>query len=415
MAPGGTVITLFPTANNVPLNGEIEIVATAIENGTTSTPTTPTTPTTPPTTPTTPTTPTSTSSTGAGTPVQNGTLITFTTTLGRIEPADARTNNGQVRVRFIAGNQSGTATITAFSGGASGRLENLRVGTAAAERVVLSANPQTLPASGGTSEITARVEDVNGAGLPGVAVTFTADVGQLTAGTATTDGSGVARNTLTTSRQSVVTANVAGKTATVTVAINPRTGLALTAPTTPISAGIPANFTVNVNAQANIREVRISWGDGTAPQILGAISAATTVSHIYQEAGTFTVTAQATDANGFSESVSSSVTILPAQPPTVLVTATPASANLNQTVILRAQVQGNTSAIIRYEWNFDAGSVPASPQVTTSNQVTVRWITPGTKVIFVTAVQASGPSGDGFGTVVIGQPSPTITGKGGGQ
>src|SRR6187402_2591556 len=33
--------------------------------------------------------------TGAGTPVQNGTLITFTTTIGRIEPAEARTHNGQ--------------------------------------------------------------------------------------------------------------------------------------------------------------------------------------------------------------------------------------------------------------------------------------------------------------------------------
>ncbi len=41
LAPGGTVISIFATANTVPVNGEIEIVATAIENGTTSTPTTP--------------------------------------------------------------------------------------------------------------------------------------------------------------------------------------------------------------------------------------------------------------------------------------------------------------------------------------------------------------------------------------
>ena len=163
LAPGGTVISIFATANTGPVNGEIEIVATAIENGTTSTPTTPTTPpTTPgtPTTPTTPTTPSSTSTSGAGTPVQNGTVITFTTTLGRIEPVDARTNNGQVRVRFIASGQSGVATITAFSGGASAKLENLRVGTAAAERVLLSATPAVLPPSGGTTEIAARVEDV---------------------------------------------------------------------------------------------------------------------------------------------------------------------------------------------------------------------------------------------------------------
>ena len=65
--------------------------------------------------------------------------MSFTTTIGRIEPREARTNNGEVRVRFFAGGQSGTATITAYSGGASGRIENLLVGSAAAERVTLSA------------------------------------------------------------------------------------------------------------------------------------------------------------------------------------------------------------------------------------------------------------------------------------
>src|SRR5687768_17571877 len=159
LAPSGTVITLFPVSSTVALNSEVEIVATVIEQGTatappaTPPPTTPGTP--PPTTPTTPTTPSTT--TGAGTPVQNGTLVSFTTTLGRIEPSEARTNNGQVRVKFISGGQSGAATITAFSGGASGRLENLRVGTAAVERVVVTANPQTLGPAGGTAEISARV------------------------------------------------------------------------------------------------------------------------------------------------------------------------------------------------------------------------------------------------------------------
>src|SRR5262245_53821395 len=69
LAPTGSVISLFATANVVPLNSDIEIVANVIENGTTAT--TPTTPTTPGNTPTTPTTPTSTTNPGAGTPVQN--------------------------------------------------------------------------------------------------------------------------------------------------------------------------------------------------------------------------------------------------------------------------------------------------------------------------------------------------------
>src|SRR4029450_1210949 len=88
LAPTGTVITLFPAATTVPLNGDVEIVATVIENGVaTAGPPSPGdgtgtgNGTGPGTTPT--QTPTSTA--GSGTPVQNGTLVSFTTTIGRIE------------------------------------------------------------------------------------------------------------------------------------------------------------------------------------------------------------------------------------------------------------------------------------------------------------------------------------------
>src|SRR5688572_17204763 len=77
LAPTGSVITLFATATTVPSTGSMEIVATVIEQGSTSAPSTPSTPG----TPTTPTTPTASSSPGAGTPVHNGTVVTFTTTI----------------------------------------------------------------------------------------------------------------------------------------------------------------------------------------------------------------------------------------------------------------------------------------------------------------------------------------------
>jgi hypothetical protein len=395
LAPGGTVISLFATSNTVPLNGEIEIVATAIENGTTaSTPTTTT-----PGTGTTPTTPTSTSSTGAGTPVQNGTVITFTTTLGRIEPTEARTQNGQVRVRFISSGQSGTATITAFSGGASGKLENLRVGTAAVERVLLSATPQVLPPGGGTTEIAARVEDVSGAGISGVPVTFTADQGQLAAGSATTDSSGVAKTTLTATRNSVVTANVAGKTATVNVNLNPRTGVTISGPTASIAAGTPVTFTVGVGTNANIRDVSVDFGDG-ARSSLGALSASTPVQHTYQEAGSYRAAATATEASGFTETVATFVTILPAQPPSVIIQASNNNPSVGEVVIFTAVVSGATSTILSYEWNFGAGAIPAT--ITgTSNRATATYATTGTKIITVRVTQATGPSGEQSTAIVV--------------
>lgn len=381
LAPSGSVITIFPTATTVPANGSTEIVATVIENGTTAAPSTGG----------------GTGSTaGAGTPVQNGTLVSFTTTIGRIEPSEARTQNGQVRVKFIANGQSGSATITAFSGGASGKFENLLVGSAAAERVLVSASPQTLGPAGGSSQITARVEDTSGAGLVGVPVTFSTNAGQLSATSVATDDSGVARTTLTTTRESKVTANVAGKTAEITVGLNPRTGITLTAPTTSISAGQPASFTVGVGSTANVRDVTIDFGDGREIS-LGAITGSTTVQHTYTAEGTYTVQAIATEASGFTEQVSTSVTVLPAQPPGVIITASNPSPSVNQIITLTATVSGATSTVQQYQWDFGDGT----KAVTTGPQVTKSYAAPGTKVVTVTVVLASGALGQGQTTVEV--------------
>jgi Bacterial Ig-like domain (group 1)/PKD domain len=387
LAPTGTVLTLLATSDTAQLNSSVDLIATAIENGQASagTGTGTTTPAT---------------RTGAGTPVQNGTVITFTTTIGRIEPTEARTHNGQVTVKLITAGTSGTATVTAYSGGASTNLQ-IRVGAAADDHVLLTASPQTLGPSGGTSTISARVEDVSGSGVPGVPVTFTTDAGSLSPPTANTDSNGSATTTLTTSQRATITANVAGKTATVVIGLNPRTGVTLTGPTTAIAAGVPASFTVGVSATANIRNVNIDFGDGTSQQ-LGALSGSTTVQHTYNTSGSFTVTATATDASGFSEQVATSITILPAQPPAVTITASNPNPGVGETVILTATASGATSTILSYQWDLGANATPPNAQ-TTGNQVTVSWGVPGTKIITVTVVQASGPTGNGQTAVVVHQ------------
>ena len=393
LAPTGSVINLFASSSTIPLNSEIEIIANVIENGTASS-STPTTPTTPGGTTTTTTT------AGAGTPVQNGTLVSFTTTIGHIEPSEARTNNGQVRVKFISSGQSGTATITAFSGGASGKLENLKVGSAGVERVLVSASPQTLGPSGGTSTISARVEDTSGTGLAGVPVTFSTDAGSLSASSATTDSAGSAQTTLTTSRAAKVTANVAGKTADVSITLNPRTGVTIAGPTTPVSAGQPATFTVGVGATANIRDVTVNFGDGRQ-QSLGAISGSTTIQHTYAEADTYAVRATAIEASGFTEQVATSITVLPGQPPSVIITASPVSPRVNEPVIFTATVSGATSTVRRYIWDFgDATAVPPTAE-TSGNRASTTYRTTGLRVITVRVEQTSGPSGDGQTTVFV--------------
>jgi hypothetical protein len=73
---------------------------------------------------------------------------------------------------------------------------------------------------------------------------------------------------------------------------------------------------------------------------------------------------------------------------------------VNESVIVTANVQGATSTITRYEWNFGSGAIPSSVS-TSSRQVSVRWTTPGTKTITVRVIQASGPEGDAIQQIVI--------------
>ena len=91
-------------------------------------------------------------------------------------------------------------------------------------------------------------------------------------------------------------------------------------------------------------------------QSLGALARFHHVVAHLPGSGTYTVQATATDTSGFSETVQATITILPAQPPTVQVTPSNPSPKVNETIIVRAQVSGNTSSIIRYDWNFGPGA-----------------------------------------------------------
>jgi len=210
----------------------------------------------------------------------------------------------------------------------------------------------------------------------------------------------VARTTLTATRNAVVTANVAGKTATVNVNLNPRTGVTIAGPTTSVAAGTPVTFTVGVGTTANIRDVSIDYGDGSRSS-LGAISASTPVQHTYTEEGTYRVGATATEASGFQETVATFVTILPQQPPAVTIQASSANPALNQVVIFTAVVTGATSTILRYEWNFGDGATPAT-STSTGNRATASYRTLGTKIITVRVIQASGPEGEGQTAITVG-------------
>jgi hypothetical protein len=180
LAPSGSIITLLSTTTALPVNGSTDIIAQVIEP--------------------------------AGTPPQRGTLVSFTTNLGRLQPSEAETDTaGRAVVKFFAGSGSGTATISAISGGVSVVAANavkILVGTAAVGSVRVSANPTLLPAVGGASTITAQALDINGNALSSAQVNFTTTSGTLDQGLVTTDLSGLASTILRTSSNATVTAAI---------------------------------------------------------------------------------------------------------------------------------------------------------------------------------------------------------------
>ena len=110
----------------------------------------------------------------------------------------------------------------------------------------------------------------------------------------------------------------------------------------------------------------MDFGDGSQ-QSLGAISGSTTVQHTYATSGTFSVSATALDASGFTEQVGTSLTILPAQPPAVTIAVSNNNPSVGETVILTATASGATSTILSYQWNLGANAVPPTAETTATS------------------------------------------------
>ena len=372
-APTESTITLYAGSTTAGLNGSVEITATVIES--------------------------------AGTPVQNGTVVTFTTTLGAVDPIEARTNNGKAVVRLLTGTKSGTAEVRAFSGGtASAEALKITVGAAAAGKVELLANPSALPAAGGVVQLTAIVSDASGNRLSSVPVNFTTDAGVLTPTSATTDANGEARSALQTTAKARVTASVVGGTTsslTATLDIPVRVGptITISVPSASLVPGVPATFSVTVNAGgAAVRSAMIDFGDGGRQSV--STSGISTVTHVYRSSGTYVVTAEAVDTAGESAEATASVSVQSVVV-TVSMTVTPATLTAGAPAEFAA-IATTTPAgatIERYEWNFGDGSIATTSGPTTSHVYTLGG---GRRfVVSVRAVTITGASGTAQREIVV--------------
>ena len=110
----------------------------------------------------------------AGTPVPDGTVIQFFTTLGKIDE-QGKTNDGVARVNLISDARSGTAVVTAVSGAASVKADNVVIGAPRVSQVKTQALDPTIDLRQGKSiaSVRATVLDAQGNPIPGVIVRFT--------------------------------------------------------------------------------------------------------------------------------------------------------------------------------------------------------------------------------------------------
>jgi PKD repeat protein len=389
LAPSGSTITLTTSATVLPTNGTVTIVAQVLEP--------------------------------AGTPPHSGTHIIFTTTLGTIQPSEVETDiNGAATVTFNAGASSGTATITASSGGATtGSTGALRIGIGAAAvgRIALSANPGTVAASGGTSLITASVLDTSGNVLGGVPVSFSTDGGSLSAAVATSDQTGNAQTTLTTNKTTKVTATAGFQSATsgtppvtsttpitqtITVNVNALSTIAVgtASPATPVvgqAVTFPITYTQNANGSPVARLI-VDFGDGGSAQTFTGQPA--TVSHTYNQAGAFIVRVTAIDTFGDVVNGSGAVTVA-ARPQ--LIVGISASANPTVGVPTTFTITATpTAGSAITSVTVDLGDGTRRTLSGAVGSIQYAYSAAGTYVVTAIATDSSGATGSATTSVVVG-------------
>jgi hypothetical protein len=259
LAPTGSTVTLTAASIVVPTGGTTQVTAFVYES--------------------------------SGTPVQNGTTVRFSTNLGRVDPVETQTRNGYAVATFSAGDVSGIADVRAWSGAAGGasgegatttNVVQISVGSASVETVLLGANPGSLPAAGGTVELTATVLGTNGREMSNVFVLFASTEGQLGSTRVATDAFGQARTTLTTTQTAKVTASAGLKTAETTVTRRDPVvpGLIAAAGAIQIGIGQTWNFTATLTPpnDPSAQAAAYDWdfGDGST-----ATTNSNVTSHVY--------------------------------------------------------------------------------------------------------------------------------------
>lgn len=388
-SPTGSTISITSDRDVLPLNGQSTLRAVVIES--------------------------------SGTPVQNGTVVNFTSTLGNVDPPEARTVNGIATAMFNAGSVSGTTTIHAFSGGAktgsgnsSGGGVSIKIGAAAAGSVSVTATPPSVSQSGGTVTISALVMDPANNPLPGVQVVFSAAAGTLSATSALSDSNGIARVQFTTSQTAKVTATVnstAKGEVEVVVSSAPTVTIGDPSPS-PVVAGQPMTFTVstssgNSSAVRQIQTLEVNFGDGTS-ETRSNVTGSAAFTHTYNREGAYTINARAVDVSGNTGLASKGIVVGFAPQPTASISSSKNPVSMSPpdngvTILTVSATAASGGAPIRdvRVTAQDGSVIYQNSGPVSSTQIPYKFSSIGTYTFRVTATDANGQTGTASTVVFV--------------
>jgi len=271
-----------------------------------------------------------------GQPLNPGTEVRLTATLGSIESLVTMDRNGEARATFqsdgrqgnamisattgsaTGGSTGGTGTGTGTGGSTSGTLQatiEVQVGEAA-KSIVLQPTPTTVPEDGGTIQLLATVRDASGQPLPNQGVNFTTNVGRLSSAgrIVQTNDNGVARDTLT-----VSLADLQGNVSSISVSAQTpgADGALMTASATiRVQGGRPAaSFAFDAGSTTNevlftdtstggVGRLSYNWnfGDNTSSSLQNP-------NHTYISPGPYTVQLTVTDEANQSDVATARITV----------------------------------------------------------------------------------------------------------
>jgi parallel beta-helix repeat protein len=275
-----------------------------------------------------------------GDPAADGTVVSFTTSLGNVSPVTATTVGG-VATATLSSTVSGPATMTATVGSLSATaLVTFTPG--APFSLTLSAVPDTVSV-GNASTLTATATDQYGnAVADGTTISFTTNLGTLSGSTATTSGGdAVVTLTSTTLGVATVTATVSSLSATIPVTFIPGAPFTLTLTAVPDTLSVDASSTLTATATDQYGNLVANGTTISFTTNLGTLSGSTATTNGGDAVVTLTSTtpglATVTATVG-SLSATALVTFTPGAPFTLTLTAVPSTVLVGSASALTATV-----------------------------------------------------------------------------